>query len=153
MLCIYAKGQFVNKDLIVFDKFKADYALKPVAEVQFSIPGRPVGKQRPKQGKGRTYKPKKTRMYERKVACVGNNHRPRGWPTDVKYGLHVKPVYPDWRHADVTNVEKIIEDGLEGVLWDNDKSVIRGSKQIIITSHLKPHVAVKAVAFKRIKVE
>ena len=43
---------------------------------------------------------------------------------DAEYRLEVRAVYPDANVADVSNIAKAIEDGCEGVLWDNDRAIV-----------------------------
>lgn len=47
-----------------------------------------------------------------------------GWPSAAPWALSVVAVYPDRRTADLANVVKIIEDGLTGVVWQDDRQVL-----------------------------
>lgn len=100
-----------------------------VQSVQFTVPGRPHGKKRPKlttteDGKPHSYEDPATRRYEQKVGHCARKVRPEGWPLGAEYRLTVHAVYPDRRVADISNVAKAIEDGLDEVLYEDDRQVV-----------------------------
>jgi len=97
-------------------------------EIEFFVPGPPVGKERARVSRAGAYTPAKTKKYERHVrSCAGvafmqdtlADYNPDGWfVLDLSIG-HATGVFPD---AD--NVVKAISDALSGVVWTNDKRVI-----------------------------
>lgn len=94
-------------------------------EFAFDIPGKPVPKQRPRHGKGRTFTPKKTKAAEKTVAALAMLARPRGWPMDKanRYHVEVVAVYANRRHGDLDNVVKLIQDALNGVAFPDDRQI------------------------------
>lgn len=125
--------------------------------VYFVISGRPVGKQRPRLDPrtGRAYTPKKTRVYERKVKRKAMSSRPAHWPKDQSYEVEILAVYPDRRYSDVSNILKAVEDGIDGVLYDDDRQVYRvtatrtvdektdtGYVEVTVTCHTNPEVKI-----------
>lgn len=90
----------------------------------FTVPGKPVGKQRPRVGKRGTFTPKETVLYERAVGFCALAERPRGWPLDACYRVTIAARYADQRRRDLDNLIKSILDGLNGVAWKDDSQVI-----------------------------
>lgn len=86
--------------------------------VRFAVPGRP----KPKANGIKAHR-KPSADYEEDVAQVARQATPRGWPTDRRYRLDIWVVYSDGRVGDVTNVQKSVEDALDGLLWDDDRQV------------------------------
>lgn len=110
----------------------------------FEVPGRPVGKGRPRVLRsGRTYTPKRTADYERQVAaaCVAAAmHRP--WRMDspdyaVTVQSHVSLTKKGTRRTsrggcpDIDNVIKLVCDALEGVVYEDDDQVTRVAGETI----------------------
>ena len=113
--------------------------------IQFFIPGKPVGKERPRTGgRGIIYTPKKTVQYERYVR--DRYHLEAGtyrYPEGTAVRLTVKAVYPipeSWTKAkkqaakegklipgkpDGDNILKIIADALNGEAYDDDRNIYR----------------------------
>ena len=91
--------------------------------VTFTIPGRPVPKQRPRTGRnGRIYTPKKSRSYEETVGWAGKQVFKN--PYDGPVQLQVN-VYLSAPGGDLDNYVKSIQDGLNGIAWRDDRQVTR----------------------------
>ncbi len=101
-------------------------------ELRFTVPGKPQPKQRARLGKGhKFYTPEATRSYEQLVGwsatvplrsflCAGKK-----WPLDARYELIVKAFVPNRRTRDLSNIIKSIEDGCNGILWNDDSQIAR----------------------------
>lgn len=94
--------------------------------LRFTIPGKPEPKGRPRRGKGgQFFTPKSTHAYEGRVRSIARAIIPPGalWPT----GDHVELVLDIYCESDaggdIDNIEKAIMDGLNGVLYHDDKQV------------------------------
>lgn len=103
---------------------------KPNAEagesVTFTVPVRPVGKQRPRAGSdGTFYTPTKTAEFEEMVAAHAKRERPRDWSLDGEFRVDVVIRYSGKRRADGDNVQKAVWDGLNGVLYNDDRQVLQ----------------------------
>ena len=100
--------------------------------LMFEVPGPPVPKARPRAGRwGRFYTPQKTVAYERHVgscalAAVLAN---RKWVKTSEYQVQLDIYYRDKRSGDLDNLEKSILDGMQGVVYDNDKQVAASIKR------------------------
>lgn len=99
--------------------------------LHFTIPGHPVGKQRPRKGKsGRFYTPAKTQNYEKVVGVCGMTAKySAGWPAGpspdsfvLNYEIHHGT--KRGRRPDADNVCKCLMDGLNGIVWVDDCQVI-----------------------------
>ncbi len=109
--------------------------------VNFTIPGEPRGKQRPRLGKGHTYTPRETVEYEKQVkACfiVSGGKRMEGAvraEITAYYGIpksagnrsradmmsgKLRPT----KKPDLDNVAKIVLDSLNGVAYKDDAAVV-----------------------------
>jgi Holliday junction resolvase RusA-like endonuclease len=100
------------------------------APLFFTVPGPPVPWQRVSRDKrtGRAFVPQETRSYEAHVGWCGRvalttNGWNRCWPMQASYAISAAIYVPDRRRRDVTNIVKALEDGLIGVLWDDDSQV------------------------------
>lgn len=111
--------------------------------VEFTIPGEPVGKQRPKASfqQKRIYTPEKTINYESfvKHCYYGNPHFcERQVAVDIKAYMPIpssaskkkqqqmlEEIIRPSKKPDLDNVVKSILDGLNGVAYTDDKQVIR----------------------------
>lgn len=116
--------------------------------IRFRIPGPPVGKQRPRFLKGEIYTPSKTVKYERHVRSCGQVAlltRPdwnRVVPSKRWFVLTILIGHRTERFPDADNIIKSIEDGLEGVFWENDRTVIPRVSDVII-GYADPQVDVE----------
>lgn len=104
----------------------------------FSVPGRPVGKQRRVGSGGRAYIPDKTTDYQKRVGWFAKRARPNGWPMRAFYQLRFSARYPDHSVADGDNISKCVKDALEGthlnngsILWENDIWVRKESHEVL----------------------
>lgn len=89
--------------------------------VFFTVPGRPVPKQRPRAGRnGRIYTPKKSREYEKAVARAARPvfKEPYRGPVSLQV-----QVYLSRPGGDLDNYIKSIQDGLNGIAWMDDRQV------------------------------
>ena len=101
------------------------------AALCFMVPGPPVPKGRPRTflrgGRPRTITPPKTKAFERKVAQYALVARQEaGWRLlktgDVALTCYFWP--KGKRRFDLDNAIKSVADGLEGVLYANDRQVV-----------------------------
>lgn len=96
----------------------------------FDIPGPPVPKARARRGRHGFYTPQKTVSYERHVgscalvAVLAN----RRWLKTSEYQVQLDVYYRDKRSGDLDNLEKSILDGMQGVVYHNDKQVCSSIK-------------------------
>lgn len=120
-------------------------------KLNFTIQGKPIPKARPRLTRqGMAYTPKTTRDYERLVAKAASLAKPYECPVSEPVNLQVKAYFPipkSWtktRRAmaldgrlmhvskpDGSNILKSIEDGLNGVIYQDDSQ--------IVTSHIEKH--------------
>lgn len=86
-------------------------------EISFSIDGKPFGKERPRPnrtGHG-VYTPERTKMYEYKVAKSDSKRKKQ-----AKISGEIRPA----RTPDADNIAKAVLDGMNGVVYKDDKQVI-----------------------------
>ena len=100
--------------------------------VVFSVPGPPVGKERPRVARSGTYTPPRTVAYEQQVAWTALP-KMRGMTPCAEDGVSVRvDIYPSNRKTpDVDNVLKAVLDALQGVVYQNDRQVT----QAAVTRH------------------
>jgi len=107
--------------------------------VDFTIPGQPVAKQRPRKGAlGQFYTPARTMRYEKDVAAAylaagGPKHPDYIGPVEMSITL-TRPYptsWPKWRRnpiaatakPDVDNLAKSVADALNGIAYHDDAQV------------------------------
>lgn len=89
----------------------------------YVVPGRPATWQRTVAHKGRRLTEKAQREVKRAIGMVALSKRPKGWPLDAEYAIHVRGFWPDRRFGDVDRLVSLHMDALEGVLWKSDRQV------------------------------
>ncbi len=98
--------------------------------VRFELPGPPQPKQRARVTSRGTFTPAATRRYEKSVGQTAaaalhlwrmDSHT--DWPLDGEYRLSCVFHLPGYRLADADNLGKAVSDGIEGVLYTNDRQV------------------------------
>ena len=90
--------------------------------VVFTVPGRPRGKERPRMGRnGKFYTPKTTREYEESVAWFAKAAY-KGEPTKDPVRLDMT-IRSSKSRADMSNILKSIEDGMNGIIYVDDKQI------------------------------
>lgn len=118
--------------------------MKPIT---FTVPGQPYGKGRPRvgtiHGRARMFTPEKTVSYENKVAFVAQQAMagaaliegavdvslfivcqiPASWSKKKQAAATAGAVYPTTK-PDIDNIEKIIYDAINGVVWKDDVQVV-----------------------------
>lgn len=97
-----------------------------MAKLYFTVPGEPIAKGRPRFGRGRVYTPKGTVDGEKHIAQCFNAKYPRhkvlaasNFDVTVSFYL-ARP-----NRADLDNLAKSFLDGLNGLVWDDDKQVTK----------------------------
>ena len=98
--------------------------------LSFEIPGPPGPKARPRVTRRGAFTPEKTKDYEEQVgwaAMVAVRQRPLPkWPVDAEYGIDCVFYFKGRPACDGDNCLKSVQDGLEKVLYTNDKQVVEG---------------------------
>ena len=90
--------------------------------VVFTVPGRPRGKERPRMGRnGKFYTPRTTREYEETVAWFAKTAY-KGEPTKDPVRLDMT-IRSSKSKADTSNILKSIEDGMNGIVYVDDKQI------------------------------
>jgi Holliday junction resolvase RusA-like endonuclease len=125
-------------------------------ELIFSVEGDPVGKQRPRFSRGRTYTPKKTVDYESLIASKASQAMGSSKPleTPVAIFIWISHAIPasyskkrkeaclnglDWpKKPDLDNVAKVFLDAMNGIVYKDDVQVVklRVSKRYDIEAHV-----------------
>jgi crossover junction endodeoxyribonuclease RusA len=91
--------------------------------IEFTIPGAPVPKERPRVGRGgHVYTPQRTREYERAVAVLAHAHGAR--PVTGPIRVEIAVFFADSRRRDLDNAIKAIWDGLNGIAFADDSQVV-----------------------------
>ena len=88
----------------------------------FTVPGRPRGKERPRVGRnGKFYTPKTTREYEESVAWFAKTaYKEEPTKDPVRLDLTIRS---SKSRADISNILKSIEDGMNGIIYVDDKQI------------------------------
>ena len=131
--------------------------------IEFTIPGEPCGKGRPRFTKsGHTYTPEKTAVYENLVKLeyerrCGDNH----FEADKALGMQIKAyfqipksvsikkraemingdIFPT-KKPDADNILKIIADALNGIAYADDKQVVTAEVQKLYAENGYTEVAI-----------
>ena len=122
-------------------------------KINFTITGKPKGKQRPRFFRGHAVTPKETRQYEKHIKeCYESQTNERvvyELPVSVRMNIYVKPPktinkkyvnvemkkkmlnneIPPQGKSDIDNVIKIVLDGLQGVAFKDDIQVYETRKR------------------------
>lgn len=122
--------------------------------VMLTIPGKPVGKGRPRFGNGFTYTPKKTVEYENLVRLAWINSGAEmlhgaiaaticaHFPMPTSWSKKKKSQKNEYTHKpDVDNICKIILDPLNGLAYQDDSQVVSVSVCKLYTQN-EPKVVV-----------
>jgi crossover junction endodeoxyribonuclease RusA len=90
--------------------------------VVFTVPGRPRGKERPRMGRnGKFYTPRTTREYEETVAWFAKTaYKEEPTKDPVRLNLTIRS---SKSKADTSNILKSIEDGMNGIIYVDDKQI------------------------------
>ena len=120
----------------------------PVMRVSFTIPGRPVPKQRPRMGpNGHVYTPKNCREYEKKVAATAYTvfRRPYAGPValEVNFFLTSRP-------GDLDNYVKAVSDGLNRIAYQDDRQVVELKAKLTVMKGIseRAEVTIRALPLK-----
>lgn len=98
--------------------------------ISFFVPGKPVGKQRPRFGNGKIYTPKQTKDYETLIGNLALQARLKAGkysPSLKKMYLHIKIHMQKETRCDLDNVLKSIQDGMNKIIYQDDKQIRQGS--------------------------
>lgn len=114
-----------------------------MASIQFTVPGRPQGKARPRFADGHAYTPQSTRHYERTVAMAAARviRHAADWSQAGPKAVHISAFFPVARSLskvektrrmgsaythkpDADNIAKAILDGINGIAFCDDSQVV-----------------------------
>ena len=101
--------------------------------ISFHVPGKPVGKGRPRFNRnGRTYTPKDTRDHEALIAWHAKAAMNRRSPLDGPVEVRMLFVLPDRRRRDIDNLLKLGLDAMNGIVYADDTQVhrVEATKQV-----------------------
>lgn len=129
--------------------------------IDFEIPGKAVGKARPRDNGDHFYTPQNTRDYERKVkACYRQvcNSDPTDKPVAVNIYVYMSVakslskkkreqilMSPPMKKPDIDNIAKIILDALNRLAWNDDKQVVKLSVRKEWGNEERVHVIITEV--------
>lgn len=134
--------------------------------MKFTVPGKPVGKGRPRVTRNGTYTPKKTKDYQKLVATIAESEMdnyfvhdepliatilcyypiPKNMP---KYKLQLiqdGKLYPIVK-PDLDNVAKAILDALNGIVYKDDNQVVELHIKKLYSDDPKVVVKIEGVAY------
>lgn len=100
-------------------------------DIAISVYGKPVSKGRPRVTANGTFTPRETLDHEQLVGqSVLFTHRPR---VDDKSDFEVDVVFymPTRRGVDIDNLVKTVLDGLNAVVWKDDRQVTRVTAEVV----------------------
>lgn len=113
-------------------------------KVCFTIPGRPVPKQRPRVGQnGNIYTPKNCREYEKKVAATAHTIFRRPYAGPVALEVHF---FLTCRPGDLDNYVKAVSDGLNRIAYQDDRQVVELKAKITVRSGIQERAEVTLTA-------
>lgn len=123
----------------------------PPPSIAFTVPGVPVPLARPRMGRGgRVYTPEPSQQYKQRIALVANMHAYKhGWVrTDkaARYRVHVE-TYRAAERGDCDNFLKAVLDGLNGVLWPDDRQV-HDARVVIRVDRQNPRTVVSVTVLE-----
>jgi crossover junction endodeoxyribonuclease RusA len=117
------------------------------------IPGNPVPKGRPRavqiRGYARILTPKKTRQAEKAIATLVRTHLGPGWKPDADsdWEIHYTFHCSSRVRGDGDNLQKLVQDALQGVLFVDDRRVVAWKGEIASEASPRPGTAI--LAWKR----
>lgn len=89
----------------------------------FLVEGNPIPKARPRLGRnGNVYTPRRTTKWETWVGLTAKMRRPQDWDLSGEFAVRLEFQVRTAR-ADVDNLTKSVLDGLNKILWDDDRQV------------------------------
>ena len=99
--------------------------------ISFIVPGRPRPKQRPRIGRnGAVYTPRETRDYERFVGWCALQAMGGEKPIAGPVALEALFYFKNCKTPDLDNCIKALLDGLQGVVFQNDRQVQKQSYEM-----------------------
>ena len=99
--------------------------------ITFEVQGQPIPKQRPRVNNGRAITPQRTRAYETQVGWAARVAMQDREPMRGDVALVLRFKRRGRRRADLDNMTKAILDGINGVVYLDDKQVVR------LTAHVE----------------
>ena len=99
--------------------------------LSFIVPGEPLSKGRPRSGRGRTYTPEQTRNAAEVIKVYARRARGREAADRHPYDLRITFYVAARRGRDGDNMEKLVMDALQGIVWVNDSQVVRCAWAIV----------------------
>lgn len=97
---------------------------------EFTVPGQPVPKARPRVVAGRTYTPERTKRAEQRIAEYFKVAYPHLKPTWEPVSLSLTFSLKGLRTSDWDNLAKLVCDALNGKAWVDDKQIIHATVRI-----------------------
>jgi len=130
--------------------------------IAFTVPIRPIGKERPRFGNGHVYTPLKTVTAERAIGLHANVAMkgmkptegpvvltvhaflpiPASWPKKAREAAREGHIYPTGK-PDASNVLKLVEDALNEIVWIDDSQVVSAA---VHKHYGEPHLGITVAA-------